>query len=62
MNYTFFPENLADLRYDENITWFVLDQRDWENQILSGLVFSSFSVAIAYCKENPSANFVITEV
>lgn len=62
MNYTFFPENLADFRYDENITFLVVDQRDWKNNIISGSIFSSFSVAIAYCKENPSANFVITEV
>jgi len=62
MNYKFFPANLIDSRYDENITWFVLDRRDWDNNIVSGLVFSSFSVAIAYCNENSSTDFVITEV
>jgi len=62
MNYTFFPENLADFRYDEDITWFVADQRDWKNNVVSGVIFSSFSVAIAYCKENPSTDFVITSI
>lgn len=62
MNYTFFPENLVDFRYDENITWLVTDRRDWDNNIISGLTFSSFSVATAYCRENPSINFIITEI
>ena len=62
MNYEFFPANLIDSRYDKDITWFVIDRRDWDNNIMFGLTFSSFSVAIAYCNENSSAEFVITEV
>lgn len=62
MNYTFFPENLVNLRYDEDVRWFVVDRRDWDNNVMSGLTFSSFSVATAYCRENPSMNFIITEV
>ena len=62
MNYTFFPENLVNFRYDEDITWLVVPQQDWKNNIVSGVTFSSFSVATAYCRENLSMNFVITEV
>ena len=50
MNYTFFPENLINLRYDEDVTWFVTDRRDWDNNIISGLTFSSFSVVISCVK------------
>lgn len=62
MNYKFFPENLIEHRYDEDITWFVVDKRDFEWGIFSGPTFSSFSVAIQYCRENPDMNFVICEL
>ena len=41
-NYKLFPANLINLKYDENITWLVIPQQDWKNNIVSGLTFSSF--------------------
>ena len=60
MNYTVFPKNLIDSRYDEDIIWLVVPRQDWENNIIAGASFSFFSVATAYCRENPSKYFIIT--
>jgi len=59
-NYRLFPENLMDFRYDEDIEWLVVSSSDWDLNIIVGPAFSTFSVAAAYCAENPSTNFVIT--
>ena len=62
MNYKFFPENLREISYEEDITFLVTDSRDWDIGIFSGPIFSDCSVAIQYCLENPSMNFIICEI
>ena len=60
MNYKFFPENLIELRYEDSISWLVVNIKDWKENLIVGPTFSAFSVAILYCLEHPSKNFVIT--
>lgn len=59
-NFTFSPENLVNDRYDEDLVWLVVDKKDWDQNIVFGKSFSSYSVACAYAREHSDKEFVIT--
>ncbi len=61
-NFTFSPENAPDFRYEEDLTWLVVEKEEWDLGGVFGKSFSSFSVACLYALEHKDKEFVITLV
>lgn len=59
-NFRLYPdEGIAEFRYDDDIEYLVVNEKDWENNIIFGFSTTSYSVACQYAREHNDANWVI---
>ena len=59
-NVRFSPEGLENDRYEEDMVWLVVTEKDWDQNIIIGKSFSEFGVACLYAREHSDTDFVIT--
>lgn len=60
-NFRHYPdEGIAEFRYDDDIEYLVVNEKDWENNIIFGFSTTSYAVACQYAREHSDANWVIT--
>lgn len=60
-NFRLYPdEGIAEFRYDDDIEYLVVNEKDWENNIIFGFSTTSYSVACQYAREHNDSNWVIT--
>ena len=60
-NFRLYPdEGIAEFRYDDDVEYLVVNEKDWENNIIFGFSTTSYSVACQYAREHNDSNWVIT--
>lgn len=60
-NYRFYPdESIAEFRYDDDVEYLVVNEKDWEQNIIFGFSSTSYGIACLYAREHADENWVIT--
>ena len=59
-NYRHYPnDSIIEDRYDDDIEYLVVNEKDWEQNIIFGFSTTSYSIARAYAREHSDENWVI---
>lgn len=59
-NFRLYPdEGIAEFRYDDDIEYLVVNEKDWEQNIIFGFSTHYYSVACQYAREHADDNWVI---
>ena len=61
-NVTFSTPDLPNYRYEEDLVWLMVTEKNWNDGVIFGKSFNYFSVAMAYAHEHNDQNFVVTLV
>lgn len=60
-NFRYYPnECIVEDRYDEDVVYLVVSEKDWEEGAIFGFSTSSYSVAMQYVREHSDSNWVVT--
>lgn len=60
-NYRHYPDDgIVNFRDEEDIEYLVVNEKDWEQNIIFGFSSTSYSVACQYAREHKEDNWVIT--
>ena len=60
-NYRHYPdESIAEFRYDDDVEYLVVNEKDWEQNIIVGFSSTSYGIACLYAREHADENWVIT--
>ena len=59
-NFRHYPDDgIVDFRYDDDIEYIVISEKDWEEGFFFGFTSTSYSVARQYAIEHPEKNWII---
>lgn len=59
-NFRLYPdEGIAEFRYDDDVEYLVVNEKDWEQNIIFGFSSTSYSIACQYAREHKDENWVI---
>jgi len=60
-NFRLYPdEGIEDFRFDEDVEYLVVNEKDWEQNIIFGFSTTSYAIARIYAREHKDDNWVIT--
>lgn len=60
-NFRYYPdESIVEDRYDEDVVYLVVSEKNWEEGVVFGFSTSYYSVAMQYVREHSDSNWVVT--